>query len=347
MEYKTKNVQVNAMVFTLPSVEVGSILEYRLQLRYDDSMVSSPTWNVQQPYFVHKAHYFFFPSQGGGRYITNSRGDVARQADVRRESLRCFQDSTRRIRPLHIRCRGCSAHPHRRLDAASEHHQLARRVLLHDVFSGPQFWMDEGKRWAKDTDRFANPKALQQAAAEIVAPSDSEDQKARKIYAAVQKLDNTSFTREKSEAERKTEKLKEIKIAEDVWKQKSGSANDLALLYVALARAAGLKAYPMQVVNRDRAIFDINYLTTGQLDDYIAIVVLAGKEVYLDPGQKGCPYGLLHWKHTIAAGLRLADSGAAFGTTPADNISAGCCISRRGPDHRSGRQRDRERCVLS
>ena len=51
--------------------------------------------------------------------------------------------------------------------------------------SGPQFWMDEGKRWAKDTDRFANPKALQQAAAEIVSPSDSEDQKARKLYAAV------------------------------------------------------------------------------------------------------------------------------------------------------------------
>ena len=143
------------------------------------------------------------------------------------------------------------------------------------------------------------------------------------------KLDNTSFTREKSEAERKTEKLKEIKVAEDVWKQKSGSANDLALLYVALARAAGLKAYPMQVVNRDRAIFDINYLTTGQLDDYIAIVVVAGKEVYLDPGQKGCPYGLLHWKHTIAAGLRLADSGAAFGTTQAETFQQDA-VSRVG-----------------
>ncbi len=38
--------------------------------------------------------------------------------------------------------------------------------------------------------------------------------------------------------------------------RKSGSANELALLYVALARAAGLQAFPMQVVNRDRAIFD-------------------------------------------------------------------------------------------
>ena len=42
-DVKTKNIQVNTMVFTLPSVEVGSILEYRLQIRYDDNMVSSPT----------------------------------------------------------------------------------------------------------------------------------------------------------------------------------------------------------------------------------------------------------------------------------------------------------------
>ena len=36
-------------VFTLPSVEVGSILEYRYDLRYDDNMYSSPHWEIQQP----------------------------------------------------------------------------------------------------------------------------------------------------------------------------------------------------------------------------------------------------------------------------------------------------------
>jgi hypothetical protein len=74
-DVKTKDFQVNTMVFTLPSVEVGSILEYRLQIRYDDNMVSSPTWEVQQPYFVHKAHYQFIPSKDNGE-VTNSRGDL-------------------------------------------------------------------------------------------------------------------------------------------------------------------------------------------------------------------------------------------------------------------------------
>jgi hypothetical protein len=183
--------------------------------------------------------------------------------------------------------------------------------------SGSEFWQKEGKRWAKETDRFADPgKALKNAVAELVNPGDSDEQKARKIYAAVMKLDNTDFTRVKSSAERKSEKLKAIRNVEDVWLQKGGSSDDLALLFVALARAAGLHVYPMQVVDRDRAVFDPNYLTLSQLDDYVADVVLNGKDVYVDPGQKMCPFGLLQWKHSFASGLRLTDNGPTAATTP-------------------------------
>jgi hypothetical protein len=136
------------------------------------------------------------------------------------------------------------------------------------------------------------------------------------------KLDNTDFSRKKSEAERKAEKLKAIKDAEDVWKQQSGSGDEIALLYVALARAAGLKVWPMQVVDRSRAIFDPNYLSPSQLDDYIAVIEIDGKEVFLDPGQKMCPFGILHWKHALAGGFRLADKGAVLASTPNSNYKA-------------------------
>ncbi len=58
---KTGDMQIGKKVFTLPSVEVGSILEYSYDLRYDDDEVSSPQWEIQRPYFVHKAHYSFTP----------------------------------------------------------------------------------------------------------------------------------------------------------------------------------------------------------------------------------------------------------------------------------------------
>ena len=131
------------------------------------------------------------------------------------------------------------------------------------------------------------------------------EEKARKLYTAVQALDNTDFSRTKSNAERKKEKLKQIRSAEDVWSNKGGSSDEIALLYVSLARAVGLSAYAAQVANRDRVIFDPGYMTADQLDDYIVILNLDGKDLILDPGQKMCPFGQLHWKHTDTAGLRM------------------------------------------
>ena len=54
--------QVNDLSFNLPSVEVGSILEYRYQVRYD-RFNQAPEWQIQQPFFVHRAHYAFIPAE--------------------------------------------------------------------------------------------------------------------------------------------------------------------------------------------------------------------------------------------------------------------------------------------
>jgi len=316
MDVKTKDFQLNTMVFTLPNVEVGSILEYRFQIRYDDDMVSSPTWDVQQPYYVHKAHYFFQPSPRL-EYITNGHGDAANRlmyGVIGPKEVKIAADSTGRY-TYDI----SDVPPFPSDDWMPPLNSIHWRVEFYytGYTSGGEFWQKEGKRWAKETDHFAAPsKALKEAVSKIVAPADTDAQKARKIYEEVMKLDNTDFTREKSSAERKAEKLKQIKDAEDVWNQKSGSSDNIALLFVALARAAGLHAYPMQVVNRNRALFDPNFLSLSQLDDYIAAVTLDGKDVLLDPGEKMCPFGALHWKHSYASGLRLTDNGPVGATTP-------------------------------
>jgi hypothetical protein len=317
MDFKTKNLQVNQMVFTLPSAEVGSILEYRLELHYDDDVVFSPQWDVQQSFFVHKAHYHWVPLTSGGRYITDSHERILDrlmwtavgfpQESIIRDSSGRFTVDLTDIPPTPDD------------DWMPPLNTLKWKVEFYYTYahSGQEFWDNEAKIWAKNAERFTNPSnQLKQAVSQIVAPSDSEEQKARKIYAAVMKLDNTRFSRTKSEAERKAEKLKPIKGAEDVWKQQSGSDDDMALLFVALSRAAGLKVWPMQVADRSRAFLDVRNLRAGQVDDYIAILDLAGKEVFLDPGQKMCPFGILSWKHSLASGFRLSDKGAVLGTAP-------------------------------
>jgi hypothetical protein len=189
--------------------------------------------------------------------------------------------------------------------------------------SGEEYWKTEGKFWSKDTDKFIGPGPKVSAAVhELAAPSDTADQKLRKFYAAVMQLENTDFTREHEKAEDKAAGLHEVHSTDDILERKRGSSDQLAELFIAMARASGMKAYAFAVTNRDRSIFTKGYLNTGQLDDILAIVNVDGKEQFFDPGSRYCPYGHFDWKHTFAAGLRQVDGGTALSETRGEPYTA-------------------------
>jgi hypothetical protein len=307
LDIKTKSFQENTVVFTLPSVEVGSILEYRYSV-FNQGITTELTWWIQQPYFVRKAHYSF--------HFNSSYLYAFRLPSNIRPVLENLDTQTLDITDVP---------PQPDEDWMPPLNTLRWYVEFYSSLfnNNKDFWKTAGTVWADEVRDFTYPTGgIKKIVAEIVAPGDSDEQKARKIYAAVQKLDNTAFSRVKSKTERKQLKLKDIHKAEDVWKQQSGSDDEISLLYVALARAAGLKVWPMWVVNRNRAIFDKSYLSFLQFDDYIAVVIINGNEIYLDPDQKMCPFGSLHWKHTLATGLRLEEKDAVIASTPADTYKS-------------------------
>ena len=74
---KTGNFKVQSMVFTLPDVEVGSILEYRYATRYNDHAYEAPDWYIQRELYVKSAHYQWYPTlqqlvdpEDGGKWIS-------------------------------------------------------------------------------------------------------------------------------------------------------------------------------------------------------------------------------------------------------------------------------------
>jgi hypothetical protein len=340
--FSINQMEVDDVVFTLPSMEVGSILEYRYVIRndehYDNSVI--PTWQIQQPYFIHRAHFEFHPwnikGVGDALLIQNEfEGAKPRTylnptliysavnvpaSDIKQVmNARYANDSIdRKARDYTLDLTDIPPEP--REDWMPPLNTVNMRVQFYQSYavSGKEFWDSETRNWASDVGRFIHAnKDLPEAAAGIIQGAATDEEKARMIYDAVMKLDNTDFSRSLSEAERQQRHLRPIRSANDVWNQKSGTGNELALLYVALARAAGLPAWPMFIVNRDRALFDYYYASTRQLDDYVVVMELGGKDVYLDPGQAMCPFGQLHWKHTLAAGFRLTENGAVLASTPA------------------------------
>jgi Domain of Unknown Function with PDB structure (DUF3857)/Transglutaminase-like superfamily len=310
VEAKGKDFQYNKMVFTLPSAEVGSILEYRLEIRYEDNWVVPPDWMVMQPYFVHKAHYSFLPIRDLGR--VEDAGKLTYSAMLP-PGVKVASEASGR---LTLDVTDVPAIPDEEymppLESVLEQVQFYYTRYL----SNDEFWKHEGDHWSKEADRFANPgKGLKEAVSGIVAPTDSEEVKARKIYDAVMALNNTDYTRRKSSEELKQQHLKEAKDAEDVWKQKSGSSDEIALLYLGMVRAAGLKARAFAVRNRNRGIFNSYFMSMRQLDDDLVTLTINGKDTNVDPGTKFAPFGSLHWKHTLTGGIRQTDKGIELAST--------------------------------
>ena len=329
--FKAHGDHFKAAVFNLPSVEVGSILEYKWTVpmtgtRFVDegdqagdfyaSAMSTyiPDWDVQQDIFVHKAHFYLNPFSEFGIASIFENTNPSAWMGGNQHGLLIY---TQRLPPgiqvvkslkndytLNI----ADVPPISHEEYAPPRNSYRYRVeyYLTPVAPAYPFWSKEGERWSKNLDAFANPTpTIRNAALQITANASKPEEKARKLYAAVQSLENTRFQRAKTEAERKQLHMRaRLKSAQDVWNEKGGSDDELAALYLALARAAGLDVQGMQVANRDQRILDPNFLSLDQLDTLIVVLRNGGKEIYLDPGEKFCPFGQLHWTHILTGGLR-------------------------------------------
>ncbi len=213
------------------------------------------------------------------------------------------------------------------------------------------YWKNEEKFWNKDVEAFlAKNDGVADAVTKVASPTDNAEQKVRRIYSFVAGRKNESrdprFAKQKAYAleYRSSECIMESGIlgiaasggtggcvqtesspveqerqtpgAKDVL-QEGGTHDELNRLFVAMVRAAGIPASLLWVTDRSQQAFLKELLSTDQLDGEIAVVQLDGKEVFLDPGTKFCPYGIIDWRYSSAMGLRQNTNGAEFGETPA------------------------------
>jgi Domain of Unknown Function with PDB structure (DUF3857) len=303
-----------ATVFTLPDVQVGSILEYRYSLTYESNLVVSPRWYLQGALYTRKAHFYFLPT-------THELEDGHGGAQPARVGYTAVLPPGAKVvfapasQSYSLDVEKIPAYP--KEDYLPPMHNYTFRALFYYTIARTtdEYWATEGKYWSKGVERFIDAGKLSSIESQIVSPADTPAQKLQKIYGAVMTIENTTFTREHTEAEDRALGLK-TKIAADIWAQKRGNRDEITRLFVGLARAAGFNAYVGYVTNRDRNLFVPDYLDMAQLDDEIAIVEVEGKEKFFDPGERYAAFGDLHWKHAAAGGIRQTDRGAVVFWTP-------------------------------
>ena len=308
---KTRDANVLAKTFTLPDVQVGSIIEYRFRHNLRYGYVFNSHWILSDALYTHWAKFSLIPypyfSMRYGWPIGLPEGTKPPE-----KSRGHYVLETHDV-PAFIS-----------EDDAPPEDELKYRVdfiyLDADDIVTPDpvaFWTKFGKRRDKAVEHFVDqPRAMQRAVAGIVAPGDTAEEKLRKIYARTQELRNTSFEREKTDEEARRAKEREASDVEDVWTQGYGDGQQITWLFMALARAAGFQADPVLVPTRDLYFFDPQLMNPGQLNTNLVVVRLDGRDLYLDPGTAYAPFGVLPWQETAVRCLRLSRDGGSWVVPP-------------------------------
>ncbi len=306
---KAKGVKYLAKTFTLPDVQVGSIIEYFYTVDLAEDYVFESHWILSEELFTKRARFSLKPYSSyysqfrlrwnwqrlpPGTVEPKEGGDHIVRMDA--SNIPAFQTE----------------------DFMPPENELKSRVdfIYQDDFTELQpdkYWKHTGKKWNDSLESFVGKrKAMEAAVAQIVAPGDPPEVKLRKIYDRVQQFRNTSYEVQKTEQEEKRTKEKPAANVEEIWKRGYGDNVNLTWLFLGLARAAGFEAYGCWVSNRRQYFFAANAMQSEKLDANVVLVKVNAKDVYFDPGVAFTPFGMLTWSETGTQGLRLDRDGGTW-----------------------------------
>jgi len=306
---KARGFKYLAKTFTLSDVQPGSIIEFQYSVEFREGLVFNSHWTLSQELYTKRARfslkrYPFMILQRTwpnglpeGSTLPTQQGDTIR---LESQNIPAFQIEDDMPPPDSLKFKVDFIYGEADPEPDPE-----------------KFWKNRVLRVNQAVEGFIGKhKAIDEAAARIISPTDSPEVKLQKIYARVQQFRNTSYEAEKTEQEQKRDKEKENKSADDVWKQGRGNWVEINWTFVALARAAGLEAYVVMIATRDAGVFNPKLRSASDLNTSAVLVMLKGMEIYLDPGAAFTPFGFLPAGETGSKGLRVDKDGGKWVTTP-------------------------------
>jgi transglutaminase-like putative cysteine protease len=317
---KSKTQKYLAKTFSVPDVQVGSIVEYHYTYDFKDGYVYGSYWVVGEDLFTKSAKFSLVPYNRFPLHWDWPAGLPAGTDPPKQGPDGIIRMNSVDVPPFHVE------------DDMPPEHELRFRVDFvynSEAFeeNPDRFWKKFGKKQFDETDKFTDKrKAMEQAVAQIISPSDSADAKLRKIYARCQQLTNLDFV--PSTEWVKYDKQKENNV-EDVWKNGVGFGRNINLLFLALIRAAGFEAYYVRLAGRSEYFFNKSRMNEEELNADAVLVKSAGQDLVLDPATKFAPYGLLPWQETGVTGLRIDKDGGTWIQTLVPE-SADCKVIRQG-----------------
>jgi hypothetical protein len=292
---KVGGVRLVSKTFTLPDVQVGSIIEYRYDIANRGNMVYDTEFSLQrelpiiheeislEPY-VFAGYNTFFSYRG---LPAGKKPEIhGTKYELTLENIPPFEEEP-------------YAPPEATIKPELQFWYTAGTI------EPEVFWTKEARDWADAVEPFVGDgRAVKDAATAAMAGAATPEEKLRKLYARVQEIRNLSFEPEKTDAE--TRKLKDNNSAQDVLRNGYGYIREINRLFVSMARAAGFDAHVIRLCERDEQYIAKNVPVGRQLDGEITAITIDGKQRFFDPGTPHAPFGMLSWQKTSTTGLLIA-----------------------------------------
>lgn len=313
---KGQGLKYLAKTFTFPEVTAGSIVEYKYLIMMPEDSIYDSHWTIQHDLYTLKEGFSIKAYKG--RLQTKHGGDT--QLSV------VYSNMPSNLKPqkknegvAEMQAANIAAFQAEDYMPPEQNYEPQVRFYYGgaDVSSPEKFWQQVDRDWNKDVEGFiGNHSEIQKAAADAIGLESDWDQQVRKLYARAQQIRNLTYERERTREELKKEALKPNSNVVDVLNHGYGTRRDIVLFFAALARASRFPTSILMVSNRSERFFDRGLLSEDQLDSIMAVVKVNGQDVYLDPGTKFCPYGLVRWIRTSTAALKLDKDGGTFVIIP-------------------------------
>lgn len=318
---KARGLKVHVKKFSLPEVQVGSIIEYRYKMRWPTEDINTPEWEVQHELPTHRLNLSFKPYADATVSWTFKLPPGLAPKEAKKGRIELVMENVPGFQEEEF------MPPEKEMKYRVDFFYFPEWLRLRNE---DNYWSLVGQLQYREYEEFIGKrKGIQQAVAQLVAPDDPPETKLLKIYTRVQQIRNLSYERDRTEKEAKGEKIKTNNHVEDVLKNGYGTRWDISKLFVAMTRAAGFESGVVLVAERDVQFFQRKLMSTAQLDGAVAWVKVDGRDTFYDPGTPSCPFGMLAWLRTAVTGILPTEKGVMFISTP-QPTSDQAMIERKG-----------------
>jgi hypothetical protein len=292
---KVGGVRLISKTFTLPDVQVGSIIEYRYDISNRGHMIYDSEFSLQRDLpIIHEEISLEPYNLPGYRTFFSFRGLPPGKKPEYRGTK--YELTLENIPPF-------EEEPF--APPSSTVKPQLQFWYTEGTIEPDAFWTKEAHEWADAVEPFVGDgRGVKEAAVAAIGTAGTPEEKLRKLYTRVQETRNLSFEPDKTEAEAR--KLKDNNSAQDVLRNGYGYQREINRLFVSMARAAGFDAHVVRIAERDEDLLAKNVPIGRQLDGEVAVITIDGKQRFLDPATPFAPFGLLSWQKTSTSGLLVA-----------------------------------------